>query len=37
VLNALRDAVRFTPPLTVTVEHVDLAVERFRAAVYATR
>jgi predicted acetylornithine/succinylornithine family transaminase len=37
VLNALHDAVRFTPPLTVTVEHVDLAVERFRAAVYATR
>ncbi len=37
VLNALHDAVRVTPPLTITVEQVDLAIERFRAAVYSTR
>ncbi len=37
VLNALHDAVRFAPPLTITSEHVDLAVERFRAAVTSTR
>jgi len=35
VLNALRDAVRFTPPLTITAEHVDLAVDRFGKAVAA--
>jgi len=33
VLNALPDAVRFTPPLTITEEHVALAIERFRTAV----
>lgn len=37
VLNALHDAVRFAPPLTITSEQVDLAVERFRAAVTSTR
>jgi acetylornithine/N-succinyldiaminopimelate aminotransferase len=34
VVNALEpDAVRFTPPLTISQEAVDLAIERFTAAV----
>jgi acetylornithine/N-succinyldiaminopimelate aminotransferase len=37
ILNALHDAVRFTPPLTITAGHVDLAVERFRMAVDTAR
>jgi acetylornithine aminotransferase len=33
VANALHDAVRFTPPLTITSDHIDLAVDRFQKAV----
>lgn len=34
VVNALQpDVVRFAPPLTITAKHVDLAVERFEAAI----
>jgi acetylornithine aminotransferase len=33
VVNAVRpDAVRFAPPLTITPDEVDLAVERFAGA-----
>lgn len=35
VTNALHDAVRFTPPLTITSEHVDLAIDLFERAVGA--
>ena len=33
VVNAVRpDAIRFAPPLTITAEEVDVAVERFAVA-----